>query len=246
MEVAGGLGEVLRSEGKAGLCAEGGCGHDLHLLTGLSRHVHVHLIVGDGFEVKLVDVEVAGGDGVFRGNRDRDQLCGDAVGAEMLALVVAVERTGHVLGVLDVLRARRLLRAGHGEEQVARTGFANGGGGETVADVVVVDGVEVCAFEAEMQEADGGIALGGGIELDELAVVDLDEGLVWDVVFAEIEGLFEAELLVEGNGSGEVVDADGDVGDAVERRRGCVPGSCCRDGPVVRSFAVPLIPNSRG
>jgi hypothetical protein len=30
--------------------------------------------------------------------------------------------------------------------------------------------------------------------------------------------LFEAELLVEGDGGGEIVDADGDVGDAVEGR----------------------------
>jgi hypothetical protein len=49
-----------------------------------------------------------------------------------------------------------------------------------------------------------------------LVVVDLDEGLVGDVVFAEIKGLFEAELLVESDGGCEVVDADGDVGDAVE------------------------------
>ena len=58
-----------------------------------------------------------------------------------------------------------------------------------------MDDVEVDAFEAEMQEADGGIAFGCGIELDELVVVDLDEGLVRDIVFAEVEGLFEAELL---------------------------------------------------
>ena len=50
-------------------------------------------------------------------------------------------------------------------------------------------------------------------------VVDLDEGLVGDAVFLEVEGLFEAELFVEGDGGGEVVDADGDVGDAVEGGR---------------------------
>ena len=54
------------------------------------------------------------------------------------------------------------------------------------------------------------------VELDELVVVDLDERLVGDIIFAEIEGLLEAELLVEGDGGCEVVDADGDVGDAVE------------------------------
>ena len=71
-----------------------------------------------------------------------------------------------------------------------------------------------------MQEAGVGVLVGDGVELDELVVVDLDEGLVGDVVLAEIEGLLEAELLVEGDGGGEIVDADGDVGDAVEGRRG--------------------------
>ena len=69
-----------------------------------------------------------------------------------------------------------------------------------------------------MQEADAGITFGGRVELDELAVVDLDEGLVGNVVLAKIEGLLKAELLVEGDGGGEVVDADGDVGDTVEGR----------------------------
>ena len=178
--------------------------------------MQVHLVVGDGFEVELVDVEVAGGGGVLHGEGDGDEFGSDAVGAEVFALVVGVERAGHVLGVLDVLRARWLLRTGHGEEQVAGAGLADGCGGEAVADVVVVDGVEVDAFEAEVQEADVGVLGGYGVELDELVVVDLDEGLVRDVVFAEVEGLFEAELLVEGDGGGEVVDADGDVGDAVE------------------------------
>lgn len=82
--------------------------------------------------------------------------------------------------------------------------------------VVVVDGVEVGAFEAEVEEADVSAFLGGGIELDELVIVDLDEGLVGDAVFFEVEGLLEAELFVEGDGGGEVVDADGYVGDTVE------------------------------
>ena len=43
--------------------------------------------------------------------------------------------------------------AGHGEEEVAGAGFADGGGGEAAADVVVVDGFEVGAFEAEVEEA---------------------------------------------------------------------------------------------
>ena len=47
---------------------------------------------------------------------------------------------------------------------------------------------------------------------------------------AEVEGLLEAELLVEGDGGGEVVDADGDVGDAVEGRWGSAVGlGVCED-----------------
>ena len=88
-----------------------------------------HLVAGDGFEVELVDVEVAGGDSVLHGERDGDELVGDAVGAEVLALVVRVERAGHVLGVLDVLRAGGLERARHGEEQVAGAGLADSSGG---------------------------------------------------------------------------------------------------------------------
>ena len=88
-----------------------------------------------------------------------------------------------------------------------------------MSKVIIVDGVEIDAFEAEVQKSDGGVVFGGRVELDELVVVDLDERLVRNVVLAEIKGLFKAELLVEGDRGGEIVDADCDVGDAVERRR---------------------------
>ncbi len=94
-------------KGEAGLGAEGS-GHDLHLLAGFAGHVQVHRVFGDGFEVELVDVEVTCGGGVLHGQGDGDQLSGDAVGAEVFALIVGVEGAGHVLGVLDVLRAGRL------------------------------------------------------------------------------------------------------------------------------------------
>jgi hypothetical protein len=86
-----------------------------------------------------------------------------------------------------------------------------------VAGVVVIDGVEIDALEAEVQETRRGVLGGYRVELDELMVVDLDEGLVGDIVFAEVEGLFESELLVEGDGGSEVVNADRDMGDAIER-----------------------------
>ena len=137
----------------------------------------------------------------------------------MFAVVVAVERAEHVLGVLDVLWPERLLWAGHGEEQVARAGLANGGWRQATVDVVVMNRVEVDALEAEVKEADGWITLAGGVEFDELIVVNLDEGLVRDVILSQIEGLLEAELLVERHGGREIVHADGDVGDSVKRRR---------------------------
>ena len=61
------------AEGKAGLGTERG-GDDLDLLAGVSGHVQVHRVVGDRFEVELVDVEVAGGGGVFHGEGDGDEL----------------------------------------------------------------------------------------------------------------------------------------------------------------------------
>ena len=188
---------------------------DLDLLAGVSGHVEEHGIAGDGLEVELVDVEVAGGGGVLHGEGDGDHAVGDAVFVEVLALVVVVEGAGHVLGVLDVL----VLGADHGEEEVSGAGFADRCGIEAAVGVVVVDGVEVVAFEAEMEEACLRVFGGDGVELDELVVVDLDEGLVDDAVFGEVEGLLEAEFGVEVAGGGEVVDADGYMGDAVERRR---------------------------
>src|ERR1700722_17693914 len=134
----------------------------------------------------------------------------------MLALVLRVQGAGHVLGVLDVLRAGWLERAGHGEEEVAGAGLANSGGGEAVADVIVVDGVEIGAFEAEVEEAHIGVLFTDGIELNELMIVDFDEGFVGHAVFLEVECLLESEFLIEGDGGGKVVDTDSDVGYAVE------------------------------
>jgi hypothetical protein len=146
MEMTGGLAEVICSKGESSLGAEGS-GHHLYFLTGFAGHVHKHLVVGDGLEVELIDVEIACGDGIPHGERDGDQSCRDAVGAEVLALVVGVERTRHVLGVLDVLRTRWLQRTGHREEQVARAGLSDRSGGEAAADVIVVDSVEIDAFK---------------------------------------------------------------------------------------------------
>src|SRR5438309_3901674 len=66
VEVAGGLGEVVGLKCEAGLVAES-CGHDLYLLAGVAGHVQVHRVFGNGLEMELVDVEVAGACGVFHG-----------------------------------------------------------------------------------------------------------------------------------------------------------------------------------
>jgi hypothetical protein len=216
VEDTGGFAQVFRFKGETSFGAKRSGRYDLDLFTGFSGKMHVHLVAGDGFEVELVDVVVAGEGSVVHGKGDGDQLCRNAVGAEVFALVVGMKRARHVLGVLDVLRTGWLGWAGHGEEQVASTGFADGSGGQAATDVVVVDGVEIVAFKAEVEEADVGGLVGGGVEFDELLVVDLDEGFVGDAVFLEIEGLLEAEFFVEGDGGGEIVDTKSDVGDSVE------------------------------
>src|ERR1700682_6240559 len=84
VEMAGGPAEVLGLKDDAGAGAEGGLG-DLDFLAGVSGHVEEHLVAGDGLEVELVDVEVAGGGGVLHGEGDGDEAVGDAVFTEMLA-----------------------------------------------------------------------------------------------------------------------------------------------------------------
>ena len=68
---SGGLGKVLRLQGEAGLGAERRS-DNLNLLAGLSGEVHHGLVTSDGFEVELIDVEVAGTSGVFHGECDDD------------------------------------------------------------------------------------------------------------------------------------------------------------------------------
>jgi hypothetical protein len=130
----------------------------------------------DGGEAELVEVEGAGGGGVLHGEGDDGHLVADAVGAEVLAEVLGVERAGHVLGVLDVLRVGELLRALHGEEQVAGGGGADGDGGEALGDVEVVEALRSAPSKQRCRKPTWRRG-GDGVELDELAVVDLEEGL---------------------------------------------------------------------
>ncbi len=59
VEMAEGLAEVFGFEDDAGAGAQSGlC--DLNLLAGVAGHVEEHGVAGDGLEVELVDVEVAG------------------------------------------------------------------------------------------------------------------------------------------------------------------------------------------
>jgi hypothetical protein len=85
-----------------------------------------------------------------------------------------------------------MLGALHGEEKVAGSGFADGVGLEAAVRVELVEGSDVGGFEADVKEADGVSGLDVGIEFNELAVVDFDEGLGGDAIFIEGEGLLEA------------------------------------------------------
>src|ERR1700682_3961862 len=69
-----------------------------------------------------------------------------------------------------------------------------------------------------MEEAECGLGFGPRIELDELAVVDLDEGLGDGAVLLKRKGLLVAESLVERTRGGDVGHAYGDVGEAVDGR----------------------------
>ena len=103
-----------------------------------------------------------------------------------------------------------------------------------MADVVVIDGVEVDPFKAEVQETRRRVFGSYRVEFDELIVVDLDERLVGDVVFAEIEGLLEAlertaPLSAQAELRGPAINAPFRLGPAprlrsLHRRAHCVLG----------------------
>jgi hypothetical protein len=111
-----------------------------------------------------------------------------------------------------------LLWPNHGEEQVTSARFANRSRSKATGDVVVVDGVKIVAFEAEVEETYLRFLSGDRVELNELVVVNLDEGLIGNAVFGEVEGLLKAKFGVEVAGSGKVVDADSYMSNACERR----------------------------
>ena len=220
-KLRGRLVEVGGFEKDAGLRAERGAGDDLNLLArgaGKVKPVGVDLRLG---EAELREVEHLRGGGILHGQRDHGHLVRNAVRAQVLAEVEGVPGAGHVLRVLDVLRADAdgLLRALLGEQQVACGGLAHGDRRQALGDVVIVQRVQVRALEAQVHEADLGVAGGDRVELEELAVVQLDEGLGDGAVGAGIgEGLVEAELVVEVERGGDVLDPDRDVGDAVHWR----------------------------
>ena len=124
--------------------------------------------------------------------------------------------------VESMARARHVLREFgdaafgivKGEDEIAGRGLAHGRGVEAFCGVVVLQHVQVAGFEANVQPAEGLRGIGSGIQLDELAIVDLDEGLGGFAGVGHGEGLLKAELAEEGDFAIEVADTEGDVRDA--------------------------------
>jgi hypothetical protein len=104
-----------------------------------------------------------------------------------------------------------LLWAFHGEEEIPGTGFSDLGGREPAALIEIAESKDIFGFKADVKEADGVGGLEPGIELDELTVVDLDEGLGGDSVFFDDESFLKAELCIESAGGVEIGDTNGDV-----------------------------------
>ncbi len=75
-------------------------------------------------------------------------------------------------------------------------------------------GVEVADLIADVHPAERLRGIGLRIQLDELAVVDLDEDLGGLAAVGHGKSLFVAELAEEGNFAIEVADAKGNVRDA--------------------------------
>ena len=132
---------------------------------------------------------------------------------QMQSLVERVAGTGHVLGELGGAAFGIV----HGGEHVAGAGFAHGRGLEAVGDEHGVERVDVAGLVADVHPAQLLRGVGLGIDLKELAAVDLDKNLSgFAGSIGKSEGLLIAKLLKEGDFLVEVADAIGDVRDAVD------------------------------
>src|SRR5450631_1752282 len=110
-------------------------------------------------------------DRILHAQADTNDFLRDAVFAQVQALIFSVQGAWHVLGIFDVL----LLRANHGEEQVARTGTLDRGGSEAAPKVGAVQRLEVGGLETDVHEADGLRRVLLWIELNKLTVIYFEE-----------------------------------------------------------------------
>ena len=127
----------------------------------------------------------------------------------MLAAVQSVPRARHVLRKLG----HAALRIVRGRDQVAGGRLAHRRSLEPGGDVVLDQRIEIARLEADVHPAQRLLGVRLRIELDELAVVDLDEDFRGLAGVGDGEGLFVAELAEERDLAIEVADAEGDVRD---------------------------------
>ena len=157
------------------------------------------------------DVELSCGLEIRDREREAEQLIGYPVLAEMQSLVERVAGAGHVLGELG----GAAFGIFHRRDQIAGAGFSDLNRLEAMGAKGGDERVNVVGFVTDVHPAKRLRGVGLRIDLDELAVVDLDEDLRgFSGGIGEAEGLLVAELLEEGDFFVEIAGAIGNVGDA--------------------------------
>src|SRR6266542_563997 len=129
----------------------------------------------------------------------------------MLSLVERMERSGQVLRIFEQLS----LRIMHGEQQITGKKFFRLCGLEAVIQIRPAERFYVAGLEADMRQA-GLSVFATLIQLNELVVVNLDEGHGRLARVREFECLLKAEVLVEGTGLFIVAHAESNMGNAGE------------------------------
>ena len=116
------------------------------------------------------------------------------------------------------------------DDEISRGAFAHRRGIEAFSSVVVLQRVEIAGLVANVHPAEGLRAIGLGIQLNILAVVDLDEGLGGFAGVGNGEGLLVAKLAQESDFAINITDAKGNVRDADDALiwRGRLGDQSCR------------------
>src|ERR1700722_13317392 len=125
-----------------------------------------------------------------------------------------------------------------GRDEISGGGFADRRGVETFSSVVVLQRVEIAGLVANVHPAERLRVICLGVKLDELAVVDLDEGLGGFAGVGNGEGLLVAELAEKDDFAIEVADAKRNVRDADDAFiwRGRLRDQSCRAGEDERKW----------